>query len=115
MRYAQAPFTVEGKSYARGTLLITEGDNRKMSPAYRQVVEAAARQFDQELSTVSTGFADGGSDFGSSSYTFIQRPEVAILSGDQTSNNEFGQVWYYFDQELQYPHTVLDANRLDRH
>ena len=114
VRYAQATFSVEGKSYARGTLLITEGDNRKMSPAYRQVVESAARQFDQELSTVSTGFADGGSDFGSSSYSFIQRPEVAILSGDQTSNNEFGQVWYYFDQELQYPHTVLDANRLDR-
>jgi hypothetical protein len=114
VRYAQAPFSVEGKTYARGTLLITEGDNRKMSPAYRQVVEAAARQFEQELSTVNTGFADSGSDFGSGNYSFIQRPEVAILSGDQTSNNEFGQVWYYFDQELQYPHTVLDANRLER-
>ena len=114
VRYAQEPFSVEGKSYGRGTLVISEGDNRKMSPAYRQIVEATARQFDQELRTVSTGFADSGSDFGSSNYTFIQRPEVAILSGDQTSNNEFGQVWYYFDQELQYPHTVLDANRLDR-
>ena len=114
VRYAQSPFSVEGKSYARGTLLITEADNRKMSPAYRQIVEATARQLDQELTTVSTGFADGGSDFGSSSYSFIQRPEVAILSGDQTFSNDFGQVWFFFDQELQYPHTVLDANRLDR-
>jgi len=98
VRYAQAPFSVEGKSYARGTLVITEADNRKMSPAYRQIVEATARQLDQELSTVSTGFAEGGSDFGSSSYSFIQRPEVAILSGDQTSGNDFGQVWFFFNR-----------------
>jgi hypothetical protein len=113
-RYALQPFTIEGESYARGTLVITESDNRKMGPAFNTLVASIAQQHQQEIKAVSTGFAEQGKDFGSSSYRFIKRPEVAILFGDQTSNNEYGQVWYYFDQDLQYPTTMIDAGRLDR-
>jgi Zinc carboxypeptidase len=114
VRAAQEPFSVEGKSYPLGTLVLTEGDNRKFVGNLQQAITALAKQHDQEISSVGTGYVESGRDFGSSAYALLKKPNVAILSGEGTSNNEFGQVWHYFDQELQYPHTVLDANRLDR-
>lgn len=113
-RYATQPVTIEGEAYARGTLVITEADNRKLGPAFNTIVASIAQQHQQEIKAVTTGFADQGKDFGSYSYHFIKKPEVAILFGDQTNNTEFGQAWYYFDQDLQYPTTMIDANRLDR-
>lgn len=114
VRFANEPFTLGGQAYARGTLVMTRGDNRKMEDGFDQVVTMLASQHQQEVIPVQTGFADTGRDFGSSSYSLIQTPRIAVLSGEQTFGNEFGQVWYFLEQDLKYPLTVLDANRLER-
>ncbi len=114
VRFANEPFTLEGKAYARGTLVITRGDNRDMGQGLDQRLAVIAKEFQQQFSTVQSGFAESGRDLGSGSYSLIQTPRIAVLSGDQTSGNEFGQVWYFFEQDLNYPVTIIDAARLDR-
>jgi hypothetical protein len=39
---------------------------------------------------------------------------VLVLSGERTFTNEFGQVWYYFEQDLNYPITISDADNLSQ-
>ena len=39
----------------------------------------------------------------------IRKPRIALLSRDGTSANSFGQVWHYFEQELNYPVQILSA------
>ena len=114
VRFANEPFTLEGKAYARGTLVITRGDNRDMEQKLDQKLASIAKEFQQQFTAVQSGFAESGRDLGSGSYSLIQTPRIAVLSGDQTSGNEFGQVWYFFEQELNYPVTIIDANRLER-
>jgi hypothetical protein len=113
VRFATENFEVENQTYNAGTLVITGADNRKM-PDFVKTVTDAAQQFQQEIRAVQTGFVTNGKDFGSSSYGFIETPKIAILGGEGTYNNSFGQVWYYFEQDLQYPVTVISAQNLSR-
>ncbi|MCB0610237.1 MAG: zinc carboxypeptidase [Lewinella sp.] len=113
VRFATAPLTLEGKPYNRGTLVITRADNRK-NPDFDRVVQAAAVANRQGLTAVHTGFSDSGQDLGSGSMELIAEPRIAVLSGKQTSPNEFGQVWYYFEQSLHYPIDIYDADDLGR-
>jgi hypothetical protein len=39
---------------------------------------------------------------------------VAVLSGDPVSTLRFGEVWHFFEKQLEYPLTVLDASYFDR-
>ncbi|NUQ24695.1 MAG: zinc carboxypeptidase [Saprospiraceae bacterium] len=111
VRFASTGFRLEGKAYPAGTLVITRADNRK-NEQFDEVVQRAARSHQQEITAVSTGFADSGRDLGSDAMTLVNTPKIAVLSGENTFDNEFGQVWYYFEQDLRYPLSIFDAGEL---
>lgn len=113
VRYAETAFTVEGKSWAPGTLVITRADNRKLE-GYDKIVQAAAVKLDYAITPVQTGFVDAGNDFGSDAMRLIEKPDILVLSGEKTYNNEFGQVWFYFDKDVNYPATIMDSDQLSR-
>ena len=111
-RYATETFRIEGKDYPAGTLVITRADNRKMGTSFHQTIQTLAQEFEQEIQAVKTGFSEAGSDFGSRAYQLIQQPNIMVLAGEGTSSGSFGQVWYYFEQVLKYPVTMVQASRL---
>ncbi len=111
VRYAEEPFEVEGKRWAAGTLVVTRADNRKNS-GFDATLRAAASARNVEVTGARTGFVSAGLDFGSSGYNLIDKPSVLVLSGEKTFNNEFGQVWHYFDRDIGYGATILDAEQL---
>jgi Zinc carboxypeptidase len=110
-RYAESAFRLEGKDWPAGTLLATRGDNRKR-PDFDAVVQAAATRLSLPLVAAQTGFVEAGRDLGSDGMVLISAPKVLVLSGEKTSNNEYGQVWFYFDKDINYPATYMDADRL---
>jgi hypothetical protein len=111
VRYAKSAFTVAGQSYPRGTLVITRADNRKNS-GWLGTLNKIARQQQKNINPVMTGFADQGADLGSDAIAFLQPPKVAILSGNATSHYSFGETWFFFEQALQYPADIYDANQM---
>ncbi len=111
VRFAEKTFSIEGRSYAPGTLIITQGDNRKNESFTKNVLEAATK-FPHELVPVTSGLVSSGNDFGSGSMVMVKKPKVLILSGERISSNAFGQVWFFFDKELQYPVTIIDADQI---
>jgi len=114
VRYATVPFSLDGAQFETGTLVISKADNRNMKDDFYSTVEAIAKNNEQIIKPLSTGFMDSGKDLGSGSYELITAPKIAIVGDRPTSPNEFGQVWYYFEQELNYPITVLTMNNLFR-
>ena len=64
----------------------------------------------RQLTTTSTGFSDTGVDFGSYAVKPINKQKVALLSGKGTSSLSFGEIWHFFETELQYPLTILDSD-----
>ncbi len=114
VRYSQSEFTQGGKKYDAGTLIITRKGNEKLGDDFDEIVKNAADEFNRELIPVASGYVESGKDFGSSSVRFVKAPKVALLAGDNTNSNMTGHIWHYFDQQIEYPVTLLDPSRLAR-
>ncbi|QMW05656.1 M14 metallopeptidase family protein [Spirosoma foliorum] len=112
VRAAEKQFEVEGKTYPSGTLIITRTGNERLGDRLGSVVMQAVSQAGAEVVAVQTGFVTTGSDFGSDYVTGLKAPRVAVVLGDGTPPPSAGEVWHFFDQELNYPITLLDMNTL---
>ena len=109
VRFSQKDFTIEGGTYKKGTLIVLRGDNKTNSEFDKQVTSIANKN-GRTLAPVSTGFVNSGVDFGSSGVLPINKQKVALLSGDGTSSLSFGEIWHFFETQLQYPLTILDTD-----
>ncbi|MDZ7716897.1 MAG: M14 family metallopeptidase [Balneolaceae bacterium] len=110
VRFAEEPFSIDGRNYEPGTLIITRNGNTQMGNKFDDQVQKIATMHNQQLYPVSTGFVESGSDFGASSVNYLERPRVALLSGDGTSSNMVGEIWHYFDKQIDYPVTLINTN-----
>ncbi len=107
VRKARKPFSLDGKMHKRGSLIITNADNKNNKTFYK-TLQNAAEKYGKILHPAYTGFVDKGKDFGSSHVDIVPPVKVAILSGNPTSTLQFGEVWHYFEQQLHYPLAVID-------
>ncbi len=112
VRFATDNFRIEDKDYAPGTLIITKADNRKMGDRFHQLVTKLADDMEQAVEPVKTGLVQQGVDFGSRDVQFLQTPQVAVLAGEGTSTNNYGQIWYYFEQDIDYPFHAIAVGDL---
>ncbi len=113
-RFAEIPFTLNGESFAKGTLVITRSNNRALGSNFDQIVREAAETHSRNLIASPTGFVGTGADFGSSDVRFIEKPEVAVLLGEGTASLNAGEIWHFFDHQLRYPATMLHTTYLNR-
>lgn len=112
VRTSYSPFSLEGKNYQRGSLIITKSDNEGQED-FLNTLSTLAQKHSKDVFPVGTGFVDSGKDFGSPYVQMIKKPKIAILSGGSTSTLRFGEVWHFFEQQLKYPLTVIDAEYAD--
>lgn len=110
VRFAENAFSIDGRSYEAGTLIIARNGNNKAETDFDETVKNTADEFNRILTPVETGFVDSGNDFGSSSVRLLQKPNVALLAGDGTRSNSVGFIWHFFDQQIDYPLTLVNAN-----
>ena len=110
VRYAEEAFTLNGNSYKPGTLVITRNGNENLGDRFDQIVKDEAALLNRIVTPVATGFVDSGKDFGSSSVRLIETPKVALISGEGTSGNMVGHIWNFFDQQIDYPVTMINTD-----
>jgi hypothetical protein len=114
VRYTNNQFSLNGQTFNAGTIIVNRADNRNLSEDWQARLMDLAKEHDQLITPLQTGFVDSGRDLGSGSYTYIDAPNVAIIGDEPTSPNEFGQVWYYMERELNYPVTILTMDNVFR-
>jgi hypothetical protein len=110
VRYAEQPFSVGSRSYARGTLIITRAANEALGDKLLSTITAAmgkAPGYHEAIVPIQSGYVEKGFDLGSDRVRFIRKPRVAILVGEQAGGNASGELWHYFEQQLHYPVTVI--------
>jgi len=107
-RFSEKPFSIGGKSYNRGTLIILRNDNKNNS--FDDKLVAIANKHQRKLFSVKSGFVSSGVDFGSYSVKPINKQNIAVLSGEETSSLSFGEIWHFFETQLNYPITNINAN-----
>ncbi|MXV14353.1 M14 metallopeptidase family protein [Hufsiella ginkgonis] len=113
-RYTETPVETGGKQFSAGSLIITRTGNEFLGDRFAATIKEIAAASGVTLQATATGFSDRGPDLGSDKIHFIQRPVIAVLGGDETSPGSFGQVWQFFEQQINYPLTVLRYRDLGR-
>lgn len=113
VRYAHKPFTLDGISHERGTLIITKSDNKQINN-FNTILTNASKNHNKTLISTNTGFVESGKDFGSGYVDVIQDLNIAVLSGEPTSTLRFGEIWNFFEQQLNFPISVLDEDYFSR-
>ena len=113
LRFATTPFQSGGQQFNRGPVIVLKTGNQYV-PNLWQTVRAAANEAGVRLAAVSSGFVDKGLDFGSSSVLPLKARKVALLTGDGVSSLAAGEAWYYFEQVIGYPVTLLNATNAGR-
>jgi len=106
VRYAEKDFSFAGKKYDRGTLVVLRAGNESKLDDFRSVVN----QLEGEVTPVISGFMDSGFDFGSDKLHLIKKPRIAVLTGSSASSLAVGEVWHLFEQQLDYPITLIAVN-----
>jgi hypothetical protein len=107
VRTAEEGFTVGGRSYPVGSLLIYRAENERLVKELPSKILDIEKECQTVLYPVMGGFVDKGKDFGSSVYPVLNIPKVAVVAGNQTSAQSMGEIWHFFEQELNYPITVI--------
>lgn len=110
VRYTRHPFSTEGKSFNRGSVIVARGDNPN-EPQFDTKVNAAAAAGGVKPVPLTGGMVTTGKDLGSDYSAARERPKVALAGGEGTSQ-AFGEIWYFLERELEYPATIIDVTGL---
>ena len=110
LRYAEQPFDMEGHHFNRGAIIILKTANKSFGDDLWNLVLQTANDNHTPLYAVSTGFVDKGFDFGSEKVHPFKAPKTVMLTGEGVNGNAAGELWHFFEQQLDYPVTLVNAS-----
>jgi len=108
VRTSYSDFKVDGDSFHAGASILLAAENTNLENALAEISE----ELEVEFKGVSTGFVDSGKDFGSPSVTKTKAVKIALFKGEGISSYNFGEWWYFLENDLNYPVTVLNTEYL---
>ncbi len=108
---SEKSFTVEGRSYRPGSLLLRRRGNPEELP---DLLAPLAAEIGINVYGVNTGRSDEGSDLGAPTFRLLVQPRVAVITGDGINFGSVGSLWFTIDQELGIPHSLIQSTRLSR-
>lgn len=104
VRVANGSFTMNGKNFNAGTLIILKAGNADKI----DLLSKLTNEFSSVVTAVNTGFMEKGFDFGSDKVQLLKKPTIAMVVNDQTDENKVGEIWHLFDRQLNYPLTLIN-------
>ena len=114
VRYAEVPFRAGSNDFDRGSLIITKASNYAFGKDLETKIKSAAAAGNVEVVAVPSGFVDKGFDIGSDKVRFIHPPKIALLAGKEVSSNAMGEIWHFFEQQLNYPVTLINTDDMGK-
>ena len=110
VRFSEKAITIGATTYSPGTLIITRTGNQALGTNLDSIVHATATKFSQPLTSLESTFVSDGVDFGSSDVPHIRVPNVGIVAGSDIRSYALGELWHYFDQQLEYPVSLISGD-----
>tara|TARA_B110000046_G_scaffold185211_1_gene226031 strand:+ start:478 stop:2967 length:2490 start_codon:yes stop_codon:yes gene_type:complete len=98
-----------GNSYEYGTIFIPVQNQKLNADELYQFLNKVANESHVKIAGVTTGLNDG-IDLGSSNFSAIKKPKVAMLVGSGVVSYDSGEIWHLFDQRFDMRLTRLDIS-----
>lgn len=108
VRIAEEGFTIGGKNYNAGTLLVYRTENEKNIKDLTASLTKVAQANNVSFYPIASGYVEKGKDFGSSVYQLLSLPKVALVADQDVSSQSIGEIWHFFEQELKSPITIIN-------
>ena len=113
VNYSTKKFQYNGTNFSAGSLIINRIDNDKIIDNYDDKVLKIANQFGRNLVPVFSGAAITSIDLGSHKISFLKKPKIAMIAGDDVSTLNFGELWYFFEQDINFPIDIIQKKTMD--
>ncbi|MDB5019826.1 MAG: hypothetical protein JWQ28_953, partial [Pedobacter sp.] len=113
VRIAGQSFQADGQSYPQGSLLLYRIDNERNAKNLDVLMDSLQHKLNIHLQTVSSGFVEKGKDLGSPDYELLKKRQIAVVSGPDTYAASVGEIWHFFEQELDYPVKMIGMEELN--
>ena len=106
-KVAKSPFSLEGKQYDYGTILIPVQNQDLKADELHAFLQEVAQESMLQITSVSTGLTKG-IDLGSNDFDPVKKQKVAILVGSGIRPYDAGEIWHLFDTRFNMRLTKLD-------
>lgn len=112
VKVASKPFeTLDGLKFERGSILIPLGVINADKAKVDKVIAEITQNDGIDVYSLSTG-DNKAIDLGSSSFSLITKPSVAVLTEDGVNGISAGQIWHLLDTKYKIPFTLLPIRSL---
>jgi hypothetical protein len=108
------PFTIDGKAYPRGTLLLPVKGQKPSSEDIYKAISEAAESTGLTITPMQTGMSSEGIDLGSNLVQTLTVPKIAMLTGQGFNSYEAGEIWHLMDTKVELPISKIDISNLGR-
>lgn len=112
VKRSEHAFKLNGEDFPSGSLLIMSSNNKSVN--IKKSLKEIADQHAVKVHTISSGIIEGAKDFGSADVKTIKAPKVLMLAGEGMRALNVGEVWHYFDKDLQYPIVLVNPKEMER-
>ncbi len=114
MRFSEIPFEYNGQTFDRGSVIITKKGNADLGNELWKTVSDICNANKIKMNSITTGMVDKGADFGSRQVHQMKAQKVAMLTGEGVNAYAAGEIWSFFDNEINYKLSLLNATDFGR-
>ena len=108
-KVAKGPFSVEGKNYDYGTIMIPVQNQNLSASELHSFLTDVANESKLQITAVGTGLTKG-IDLGSNDFEPIKKQKIAILVGNGIRSYDAGEIWHLFDTRYDIDLTKIDMD-----
>ncbi|MBD3274567.1 MAG: hypothetical protein GF372_04615 [Candidatus Marinimicrobia bacterium] len=109
IRVAKKPFSLHGRDYDRGTLLLRLNEN---PDSVHDQVRDVAESTGAVVFPANSALSASGPDLGGREFQLLEAPRIALITGPGINTTSMASNWYLLDQVLQMQYSILDHHRL---
>lgn len=110
VRVADEAVELGGLKLARGSVVITQLDNRLFEGELGDAVGEVAAELGLAVNAVPTGWGEGDlADLGGAHFVHLSEPKIALLSRGNFFPGDVGSIWYQLDQHLGVRSSRIDS------
>jgi len=94
-----------------GTIFVPVQPQELKGAELHRLMNRTARLNGLKIYSVNTSYTPDGPDLGSGGFSFLQKPEILMLTGGGNRSSSVGQAWFLLDTRFNIPVTLADADR----
>ncbi len=118
IRVATQPFSVDDgslrRSFPNGTIMIHAFDQPMERDELNNYLSEVAGRYNTEIFGTTTGLTPTqGADLGSSSFTLLRRPSIALMVDSGINSRDAGEIWNLLDVRYNIPVTLVPTQRFN--